>query len=280
MIRSITVGGFRPFRHPQTVRLGRITLIYGPNSAGKSALLKSLLLLKQTVLPPAELESDGARLRTRGEIVDLGSYLSNCHNREGDYPITIGVAFTGGRVTEFGRNAPVELPVEQTRFVECEFQQDPTQLDESSLRRVRVGVASAEESGSAKPLVPFDATFYRTASLAGTSEGAEPDSEVFAPDASIRSLADHAFSALQALRQFHPDGTTSARPVISEVERRLIVEKLAQCTAGSAGLMPGVLNYDSPSGAQTNLEREVLHHITHLLHLVHWDMAQALRNVE
>lgn len=48
MIREITLTNFQGFKGEQTVRLAPITLIFGPNSAGKSSIGRALRLLKQS----------------------------------------------------------------------------------------------------------------------------------------------------------------------------------------------------------------------------------------
>ncbi len=44
-IKQLTVGGFQVFADPVTIPLGPLTLLYGPNSAGKSAILDATLAL-------------------------------------------------------------------------------------------------------------------------------------------------------------------------------------------------------------------------------------------
>lgn len=44
-IKQITMGGFQVFADPVKIPLGPLTLIYGPNSAGKSAILDAMLAL-------------------------------------------------------------------------------------------------------------------------------------------------------------------------------------------------------------------------------------------
>lgn len=71
MFRKLLIKNFRTFRTLQSIPLRPITLIYGPNSNGKSSLIKSLLLLKQTV------EQGGANafpLAMKGNLVDLGNF--------------------------------------------------------------------------------------------------------------------------------------------------------------------------------------------------------------
>ena len=40
MLREISLENFKPFGSRQTVPLAPITLIYGPNSSGKSSLIR------------------------------------------------------------------------------------------------------------------------------------------------------------------------------------------------------------------------------------------------
>lgn len=49
MFLEISLENFKAFADRQMAKLAPITLIYGPNSAGKSSLIQSLLLMKQTV---------------------------------------------------------------------------------------------------------------------------------------------------------------------------------------------------------------------------------------
>jgi hypothetical protein len=44
-IKQLTIGGFQVFADPVSFALGPLTLIYGPNSAGKSAILDAMLAL-------------------------------------------------------------------------------------------------------------------------------------------------------------------------------------------------------------------------------------------
>lgn len=72
MLRGLTVENFKAFGSRTFAPLAPITLIYGPNSGGKSSLTQSLLLLKQT----RESREAGSVLspRTESGFVDLGSF--------------------------------------------------------------------------------------------------------------------------------------------------------------------------------------------------------------
>ncbi len=69
MIDSITIENFKAISGPTEIPLRPITLIFGANSSGKSSILQSLLLLKQSLRSRKKL-----MLTTKGEYVDLGRY--------------------------------------------------------------------------------------------------------------------------------------------------------------------------------------------------------------
>jgi hypothetical protein len=78
VISSINLTGFRAFRERQVAELAPLTLVYGPNSAGKSSLVRSLLLLQQSVLfshSPVPL--------LKGRLVDLGHTRAVAHLHQG-----------------------------------------------------------------------------------------------------------------------------------------------------------------------------------------------------
>lgn len=80
MLKSIKIENFKPFGEGRTVRLAPITLIYGPNSSGKSSLIQSLLLMRQTL---TEQGVQGRNdLLTSGSFANLGSFISLIHRHD------------------------------------------------------------------------------------------------------------------------------------------------------------------------------------------------------
>lgn len=79
MLLEMSLENFKAFGNKQVARLAPITLIYGPNSAGKSSLIQSLLLMKQTV---SLAGSRTSHLIMRGDIVDLGTFKSVLHKHD------------------------------------------------------------------------------------------------------------------------------------------------------------------------------------------------------
>ena len=97
-ITSLRVKNFKCFLDSGTLKLAPLTVIFGRNNAGKSTLLQSLLLLRQTLDSP-EYES---RLNLRGQLFSAGTYADLVHEHRSslDVSIILGVTPTGGRSTE------------------------------------------------------------------------------------------------------------------------------------------------------------------------------------
>lgn len=77
----------------QSAPMSKITLIYGPNSGGKSSIIQAIRMLKQSALEAGHAATIWG-LVTRGEYVDLGSYLALLHNH--DYEQQLGVRLNYG----------------------------------------------------------------------------------------------------------------------------------------------------------------------------------------
>ena len=102
MLTGIGLRNFKAFGDEmQEAPLSKITLIYGPNSGGKSSIIQALLLLKQS------LKNDYGETRElipRGEFADLGSIQSLMHNHEIARNLSISLGFTN---VEQGEDCPV-----------------------------------------------------------------------------------------------------------------------------------------------------------------------------
>lgn len=90
MLKEITLENFKPFSKEQTAPIGAITLIFGPNSGGKSSLIQSLMLIKQSI--------DGQGPHTnglipRGEYIDLGSFRSLLHKHDTERDFSVSVKY-------------------------------------------------------------------------------------------------------------------------------------------------------------------------------------------
>ena len=84
MLTGIGLRNFKAFGDEmQEAPLSKITLIYGPNSGGKSSIIQTILMLKQSALEAGDAATVWG-LVTRGEYVDLGSFIALLHNHDVD----------------------------------------------------------------------------------------------------------------------------------------------------------------------------------------------------
>ena len=96
MLHGLRLRNFKAFGDvAQWAPMSNITLIYGPNSGGKSSIIQAILMLKQSALAagsPATIWG----LVTRGEYVDLGSHLALLHNHDEEKQLEIGLSYGEG----------------------------------------------------------------------------------------------------------------------------------------------------------------------------------------
>jgi len=101
MIQTICLGNFKAFAETQRVPLRPITLIYGPNSAGKSSIIHSLALVHHAMRTG---ELDVHRTEIGGESIDLGGFRQYVHRRDAtkrfEWSVELNVSNLSGRVAE------------------------------------------------------------------------------------------------------------------------------------------------------------------------------------
>ena len=110
MLTGIGLRNFKAFGNEmQEAPLSKITLIYGPNSGGKSSIIQAILMLKQSLDIPMQgakpIGSSKRWLIPMGEDVDLGKFETLVHKHESDRNLVIKIAY--GR--PFLLNSKVEL---------------------------------------------------------------------------------------------------------------------------------------------------------------------------
>lgn len=135
LIDHVILGGLKAYGpDPVRVELAPITLVFGPNSAGKSSLLSTLTLLRQTLA-----SDDPTHLRLRGDLVDVGSYRLAVHGHDESQRMTLGISFSApGEVSGF-------VPGDVQREIVQEFGFDPeTGTAPVRTLRLRLGEAAAE----------------------------------------------------------------------------------------------------------------------------------------
>jgi AAA15 family ATPase/GTPase len=78
MLTEFQITNFKAFAGPESIPIRPLTLIFGPNSSGKSSIFQCLLMLKQTI----ESADAKTNLLIKGDLVDLGSYREFIHRHE------------------------------------------------------------------------------------------------------------------------------------------------------------------------------------------------------
>jgi predicted ATPase len=129
LLTELRLENLKAFGGAQSVHLAPITLLYGQNSAGKSSVLQSLLLLKQSI--------DAGTLVTQGQYTDAGSFLSLLHRHDAKRDLRLGITF--GAIDRW-LNAEVVPDPSQLRSVDLTFSSPAEDLPIQ--REARLGIGS------------------------------------------------------------------------------------------------------------------------------------------
>ncbi len=78
-MKSFSIKNFKSFAKEQSIPIKPITLIYGANSAGKSSIIQSFLLLNQIMKTS---DSDVTTIQTPWDSLDLGGYRQYSYRHE------------------------------------------------------------------------------------------------------------------------------------------------------------------------------------------------------
>ena len=106
MIERVRMRNFKCF-DDVSIPLGRLTVLAGLNGSGKSSVIQSLLLLRQSGLNRA---GEPAGLRLQGALVDLGSFSDVLYEDAPEDTVTLEIWFECGEsvMVEVGRSAARE----------------------------------------------------------------------------------------------------------------------------------------------------------------------------
>jgi len=97
MLTSLSIGNFKSWEKLDRLPLGKVTLLFGENSSGKTSLIQSLLLLKQTA--ESYDRAQPLNLGTRETHVDLGMYEDLIYGHEVKNRLSFGFGWreAGGK---------------------------------------------------------------------------------------------------------------------------------------------------------------------------------------
>jgi len=92
MLKTLRIKNFKAWRDTKELRMAPLTVLFGPNSAGKSSIGHLLLALKQTVL-----SADRKRALQLGDSksqVDLGTFVDCIYSHETKRPLEFSLTWT------------------------------------------------------------------------------------------------------------------------------------------------------------------------------------------
>jgi hypothetical protein len=78
-LRSLTIENFKAIKDPVKIEFKPITLLFGPNSAGKSTIIQALIYAREIFV---YRNLDPYQCEVRGERIDLGGFRALVHNHE------------------------------------------------------------------------------------------------------------------------------------------------------------------------------------------------------
>ena len=111
MIQSIHVGNFKAFSAIQEIPIRPLTLIYGPNSAGKSSIIQSLILGREAEL---SAKLDIYTTEIGGTAIDLGGFRQYVHQGDVRRRITWGVEIASATIIDKYKNLSENFSSVQT----------------------------------------------------------------------------------------------------------------------------------------------------------------------
>ena len=129
MLTGLRLGNFKAFAETQRLPIKPLTLIFGPNSAGKSSLIHGMVLAHHAIKTG---DLDVYRTDIGGESVDLGGFRQYVHRRNKDnnveWSVEINVSRLEGRIAEL--LSPVKTIVASFIFGLYETEQGKLRAEE------------------------------------------------------------------------------------------------------------------------------------------------------
>jgi hypothetical protein len=239
MLKEITIENFKPFGTEQTVPLAPITLIYGPNSSGKSSIIQALLLLCQSFQGSPQTAS---RLIFRGEYVDLGSFYSVLYHHDLQRSLKLKFRFSAARPRQGVTLTQPAQPAETDRIIRLTFDVGP-EGRRSDPRLSLVGLGFSDLNLLDVDLIRAPSS--ERAELRGFATGLPETYFGFRDRKSLQSLARY-ISAMEKVtsvnRQFTPPSLQWT--IANESPPRDLMQALRESRISSYSMLPGqVIEY-------------------------------------
>ena len=103
MLRGVSLGSFQGFSLHEDIPIGPLTLIFGPNSSGKSSIFRSIKFLAQNI------DARNREIVFTGPHVNLTDYPNTIHRKiDGDH-FDVGLTLQSASVSNFLEQTPGRL---------------------------------------------------------------------------------------------------------------------------------------------------------------------------
>lgn len=148
-VKAIHIGNFKAFGATQKIPLRPMTIVFGPNSSGKSSIIHSLLFAHEAITSDKANNLDVTRPKLGGESVDLGGFRQFVFRRDASNRIEWGCDLDIARLPD-GLNmmlngakaVAVSLGIEWYRYMGPRVKEDGVALFIEALK---------EQSAKAEP---------------------------------------------------------------------------------------------------------------------------------
>lgn len=176
MLRSIHIRNFKAFADSDPIAIKPITLFCGTNSCGKSSLLQSILLWKQSI----ESRNYDQSILMNGRLIHLGTFLNTLHGHDNQVPLCFEFTY-GFTLKEFyraqrGRSRyRYPLHIFMRYFFSGDDIKQEKDLTYNITYGVELGTTAVEATAFARTVVPRKISLQASASTPGgkTIDGAK-----------------------------------------------------------------------------------------------------------
>jgi hypothetical protein len=79
ILKALTLENFKGIRDPVRVELAPVTLLFGPNNAGKSTIVQALIYAREVF---ERNNTDAGRTQMGGDVIDLGGFKNLVHGHD------------------------------------------------------------------------------------------------------------------------------------------------------------------------------------------------------
>jgi hypothetical protein len=251
MLRRLELENFKGVGSRVELEFKPVTLLFGPNSAGKSTVLHALHVV-HALLEHSSPDVERSRIGGRG--LDLGGFQTFVHNRDRRQPVRIALEFEPDigdvlSVLDEPFDAVETLYLDysqQVRHIRVEIEMRWSELaDAAIVRRYAVEI-------DRKPFCVVEATEDGASSWATSINGAHPCLDTEADKRGPEEQADHAIGVEALRQQQYPclPGRRSALPwtnrhpgfVVGSFDDDLMERRVGSLLHASAALLKSLLD--------------------------------------